>query len=53
MKYPRLPAMLFMVASGLFLSVGLRSNPRNSAFIVLGIVFFILGLAALRRIRPR
>jgi len=47
----RLPALLFFVAAGMFLSVGWRSSPTNSTWIVLGIVFFILGTVTYRRSR--
>lgn len=52
MNRRRMPALLFLVAAGLFFSLGVRAAPNNSAYIVLGVVFFVLGIAALRRTRP-
>lgn len=52
MNNRRLPALLLLVAAGMSFSLGVRAAPRNSAYIVLGVVFFVLGMAALRRSRP-
>ena len=48
----RRPAYLFFIAALIFLFVGLRNSPANSTYIVLGIVFFILGSGFYRRRRP-
>ena len=39
MKYARVAGLLFLVAAGLFLSLGLRGTPRNTAYIGLGVAF--------------
>ena len=49
MSLQRLSAILFYLAASVFLFVGLRGDPRQTAFIVLGVVVLVLGGARLRR----
>lgn len=52
MKSPRIARLLLLVSAGIFFSLGLRA-PRNNTFVALGIVFFVLGIAAMKRSRAR
>lgn len=51
MKNARVAGLLSLVAAGLFLSLGLRGTPRNTAYIGLGVAFLALGLGAMKRSR--
>ena len=44
-------AALLLVAAALFFVIGFRSVPRNTTYVVLGVVFAILALARFRRAR--
>ena len=42
-----LPAILFLIASGMFLSMGLRRGAGT--YVALGIAFLVLGITAARK----
>lgn len=46
-------AALFLFAGAVFLFIGLRSEPRQTIWIILGLLFLVLGLARLARTRRR
>jgi hypothetical protein len=48
-KRTSLAAATFLFAGALFLFIGLRSEPRQTAWLVMGIVMLVLGLARLAR----
>ena len=49
----QLGAALFLFAGAVFLFIGLRSEPRQSVWLILGPVFLVLGLVRLTRGRTR
>ena len=49
MSPQQLSAGAFLLAGAVFFFIGLRSEPRQTVWIVLGVVFLILALARLRR----
>jgi hypothetical protein len=51
MSKQRLSAMGFFFAAAVFFFVGVRAEPRHMGLTVLGIVFLVLGIGALRRTR--
>jgi quinol-cytochrome oxidoreductase complex cytochrome b subunit len=46
-----LPAALFLLSSAISLFIGFRSEPRETVWIVFGLVFLVFGLARLSRAR--
>jgi hypothetical protein len=44
-------AVLLFFAAGVFVGIGVRGEPRNATYIVIGIVFLVLALARVRRYR--
>ena len=44
-------ALLLFFAAGVFVGIGVRSEPRNATHMVIGIVFLVLALARGRRYR--
>jgi hypothetical protein len=48
-----LSALLFLLSGAVFLYLGLRSEPRQTVWLILGPVFLVFGLARLARGRSR
>lgn len=46
-------AALYIISGGVFLFIGLRSEPRQTAWVILGPVFLVLGLLRLMGARRR
>ena len=52
MNLKRIAGVINIIAAVVFISVGFSRQPRQSGFIVIGIVFLLIGILRLRQSPP-